>query len=299
MKAIPLIVHVVYNTPEQNISDAQIQSQLTVLNQDFARTNPDASQTPSAFAPVAAGTGIQFCLVKTLRVQTSEKLFSDNNRVKFCKTGGSDSIDTTKYMNVWVCPLGEKLLGYAEFPNTKVSNTYGVVINYEAFGTIGTVRAPYDKGRTLTHEMGHCLSTFHIFDESNTTICKKTDHCPDIPAQSKATSGCPTFPKTDNCSLNPPGIMFMNFMDYTDDVCMNMFSKDQANRMNATLSIAPYNTLGNAGCAPLTTTIDCKDSKVVPGNTQLLDSGLFTMNNLLIAAVLFWILYTIFKSDKS
>lgn len=297
MKTIPLVIHVVYNTPEENISDAQVQSQLGVLNSDFARTNADASQTPSAFASVAAGTGIQFCLVKTLRVKTNKKSFSDNNEVKFCKTGGSDALDTTKYMNVWVCNLGEKLLGYAEFPNTKVSNTYGVVVNYGAFGTTGTARSPYDKGRTLTHEMGHCLSTHHIFGDSPIS-CKKTDHCPDIPAQTQSTSGCPSFPKTDFCSMNPPGIMFMNFMDYTDDACMNMFSQDQANRMNATLNIAPYNTLGSTGCAPVMQVIDCKDSKVVPKGSELPGSGLLTMKNILIAIVLFLIVYGIFKTES-
>lgn len=300
MKTIPIVVHVVWNTPEQNISDAQIQSQINVLNQDFSRTNPDASRTPSAFAQVASDTGIRFCLVKIIRIKTNTTLFSDTNAVKFCHSGGSDALDTTKYMNVWVCNLGERLLGYGEFPNTKVSQTYGVVVNYGAFGTIGTARAPYDKGRTLTHEISHCLSIYHVFHEpTDSTSCKKTDHCADIPAQSHASSGCPVFPKTDDCSLNPPGIMFMNYMDYTDDSCMNMFTKDQAARMNATLNISPYNTLGLARCNPIIQTISCDASKVVPNSTQLISNSIFTFKNIVIAILVMVIIYGIFRSTQT
>lgn len=257
MKTIPVVIHVVYNTPEQNISEEQIKSQITILNQDFSRTNKDKNQTPSPFLPSAANTGIQFCLVKVIRTQTNVTEFNDNDDVKSCSTGGSAALDTTKYMNVWVCPLGNRLLGYAEFPETSISPTYGVVINYACFGNLGTARKPYNLGRTLTHEMAHCLGIYHIFSESNTDSCAKTDHCYDIPSQSSPSAGCPRFPKMDDCSMTAPGTMFMNYMDYSNDACMNIFTKDQARRMNAVLNIAPYKNLGSGDCKALTEKYDC------------------------------------------
>lgn len=258
MKTIPIVVHVVYNTPEQNISEAQIKSQIEVLNQDFSRTNPDKVNTPKAFLPVAADIGIRFCLVKVIRVRTDVTEFNDNDDVKSCSTGGSAALDTTKYMNVWVCPLGDRLLGYAEFPNTAVSPTYGVVVNYACFGKGGTTRGPYNLGRTLTHEISHCLGVYHVFSEAGANSCAKTDHCADIPSQNSPTMGCPVFPKLDDCSMNSPGIMFMNYMDYSNDACMNIFTKDQAKRMNAVLNIAPYKNLGNADCRPLVLDYNCE-----------------------------------------
>ena len=281
MKTIPLVIHVVYNTDKQNVSDAQIQSQIKVLNQDFSRTNPDAVQTPSAFVGTASNTGIQFCVVKIIRKKTSVTEFNDDNAVKFCHSDGSDSLDVTKYMNVWVCNLGGRLLGYGEFPNTRPSNTYGVVVNYGAFGTTGTARSPYNRGRTLTHEIAHSLNVHHIFEEGvPLTSCSKTDKCYDIPTQSKPNHGCPSFPKTDDCSLNPPGVMFMNFMDYVDDACMNIFTKDQSARMNAVLSIAPYNKLSLTGCAPNKDEITCNS----PSTKRV--SSLFTLRNIIIGVVI-------------
>ncbi len=284
MKTIPLVIHIVYNPEIENISDDQIASQIVSLNQDFSRTNPDKSQTPSAFTPVAADTGIRFCHVKTIRKKTMHTQFSDNDDVKAAISGGSDPLDTSKYMNVWVCNLGNRLLGYAEAPNTQKSNTYGVVINYGAFGNTGTARSPYNKGRTLTHEISHCLGVLHTFSESqNTSSCVKTDHCADIPAQSTPSHGCPNFPRLDNCSITTPGVMFMNYMDYSDDSCMNMFSLDQAKRMNAVLNISPYNTLAITGC-----------DKVPDGPIKtIIKSKIMTIRNKLIILIIISILIII------
>jgi hypothetical protein len=185
-------------------------------------------------------------------------------------------------MNIWVCNLGRGLLGYAELPNTNASKTYGVVMNYEAFGNTGTARSPYNKGRTLTHEIAHCLNVRHIFEEGvPATQCSKTDYCLDIPTQKNKNFGCPSFPRTEDCAMNPPGVMFMNFMDYVDDGCMNIFTKDQSARMNATLSIAPYDKLAVTGCAQNTSGV-CKAAEV-PGS-----SGKFNLednlSSILIAA---------------
>lgn len=290
MITIPLVVHVVYNTPEQNISDAQIKSQIDVLNQDYNRKNPDASQTPAAFTPVAGEAGIQFCLVKTTRTQTSIQSFTDNNQVKFTSSGGIDAYDVTKYFNVWVCYLADTLLGYAEFPTSTPSPTYGVVITYRAFGTTGTAAAPYNKGRTLTHELAHALGVHHVFDESK-DACVKTDFCADIPSQSAPTGGCPPFPKTDNCSLNDPGIMFMNFMDYSDDSCMNIFTQDQVKRMNAVLGMAPYNNLALTGCNAPPSGPENTVNNVSLLNQLRNGTGIFTVKNWIIFIIILFLLW--------
>jgi len=142
---IPVVVHLLWKTAAQNITDQQIQSQITVLNQDFGRTNPDASNTPAAFVPVAANTTIQFCLAQRdpnglattgiERFNTSVTSWSANDNMKHTATGGLNAWDPTRYLNIWVCNLGGGLLGYGEFPTSTVSQTFGVVILYSAFGS--------------------------------------------------------------------------------------------------------------------------------------------------------------------
>lgn len=278
-KTVPLVLHILYNTPVENISDAQIASQIKSLNEDFSRTNSDKSQTPDAFKSVAVDTGIKFCLVKTIRKKTGVAVFDKDDAMKSDSTGGSSPLDVTKYLNVWVCNLGDRLLGYGEIPNTQASPTYGVVVNFGAFGTIGTARAPYNKGRTLTHELAHSLGVLHTFSES-TISCTKTDHCPDIPSQSSPSSGCPSFPKLDNCAAKAPGVMFMNYMDYSNDSCMNVFTSDQAKRMNAVLSIAPYKGLSETGCTKLDSVGE------PPIDNEPINQTPKTMNNQTIAIVI-------------
>jgi hypothetical protein len=259
---LPVVIHVVYNSPSSNISMTQALSQITVLNEDFGRTNADTVNTPAAFQPVAANTGIQFCLAQrdpngnpTTGVeyrQTTVPSFTANDAVKFYAQGGLDIWDPTRYLNIWVCDFGSSgLLGYGEFPTGSPTNTYGVVIQYDAFGNTGTVSAPYNLGRTTTHEFSHCFNLYHIWgDDGN--ACTGSDLCADTPNQAGSTFGCFTFPHTDACSPTSPGIMFMNYMDYTDDACLNMFTQNQSTRMNAVLSVTPYNALSASnGCVPV------------------------------------------------
>lgn len=258
---IPVVVHVVYNTAAQNISNVQILSQIAVLNQDFGRTNPDTTNTPAAFKPISANTNIQFCLAQRdpsnapstgiERRSTTITSFTTDDKVKFYSQGGLDIWDPTRFLNIWVCNMGGGLLGYGEFPTGSVSSTYGVVVQYNAFGNTGTVSAPFNLGRTTTHEFSHCFDLYHIWGDDG-TACTGTDLCADTPNQAGATTGCFTFPKTDACSPASPGIMFMNYMDYSDDNCMNMFTNNQSTRMNNILNIAPYNTLKTSnGCTPV------------------------------------------------
>ena len=239
---IPVVVHVVYKTSAQNISDAQIQSQIDVLNEDFRRKNGDASTVPAPFAPLTADARIEFQLATTdpggnptngiTRTSTATTAFSDDDAVKSSATGGHDAWPADKYLNIWVCPLAGGLLGYAQFPGGPAA-TDGVVIRHSAFGTMGTAAAPFNLGRTTTHEIGHWLNLRHIWGDDGTG-CSGSDFVADTPNQGGPNYGTPTFPKV-SCGNGPNGDMFMNYMDYVDDTAMVMFSTGQVTRMQATL----------------------------------------------------------------
>jgi hypothetical protein len=234
---IPVVVHVVYNTTAQNISDAQIRSQIDVLNEDFRRLNADRTNTPSAFGTTAADAEITFCLAGKdpngatttgiIRKSTTVTSFSDNDGVKYSSSGGDNAWPSSSYLNLWVCNLGGGLLGYAQFPGGPAA-TDGVVILYSSFGRGYSTTAPYDKGRTATHEVGHWLNLRHIWGDA---ACG-SDLVTDTPTQQTSNYGCPAYPHR-TCSNTSSGDEFMNYMDYTDDGCMNMFSLGQKSRMQA------------------------------------------------------------------
>ena len=254
---IPVVVHVVYNTTAENISDAQIQSQITVLNQDFRRLNADVANTPSAFSSLVGDANIEFCLATTdpngnptngvLRVPTTATSFGTNNTVKSSTSGGSNAWNASRYLNMWVCDISGSILGYAQFPGGSAS-TDGVVIDYQYFGTIGTATAPFNKGRTATHEVGHWLNLRHIWGDDGTG-CTGSDQVTDTPNAAGSNVGCPAFPRV-TCSNGPNGDMFMNYMDYTDDACMYMFSNGQVSRMQALFATggARASLLTSNGC---------------------------------------------------
>lgn len=235
---IPVVVHVVYNTPGQNISDAQILSQLTALNNDFSNSNSDKINRPQVFNNAAADVRIRFCLAQVgpdgkatkgiIRTSTSVALFTADDAVKNKMRGGDDAWDCKKYLNIWVCNLGGRTLGYASLPGGP-AEVDGVVIGFDVFGTTGNLRPQFNKGRTLTHEVGHWLGVKHVWGD---TECGD-DGVEDTPPQRTYNFGCPSFPHLSDCSANPDGDMFMNFMDFTDDACMNMFTIEQKKRMRA------------------------------------------------------------------
>ncbi len=266
---IPVIVHVVYNTAAQNISDAQCQSQIDVLNQDFRRQNPDVAQVPAVWQAITADCRIEFQLATTdpsgnptngvTRTPTSVTAFGTNDAVKSAATGGADAWPADRYLNIWVCQLQGGLLGYAQFPGGSAT-TDGVVITHTGFGTTGTAAAPFDRGRTATHEIGHWLNLFHIWGDDGTG-CSGSDFVADTPNQAGPNFNCPAFPHV-TCNNGPDGDMFMNYMDYTDDACMFMFTNGQLVRIDATLDgprssfttitspVWHYNDLTNAAGAP-------------------------------------------------
>lgn len=258
---IPVVIHVIHNgEPEgngSNISDEQILSQIAVLNEDYKRLNVDAANTPSEFLPVAGSLDIEFVMAKRtpeglatngiVRVQGSQTSWSINDNYELKSQSYWPAED---YMNIWVTNLGSSYVGYAQFPVSTLpglensSNnrlTDGVVIDHTAFGTIDAgnfdLDPQYNKGRTATHEIAHFLGLRHIWgdDEDESDKCAGTDYVDDTPNQQISTSGCPTTPRT-SCNSNS---MYMNYLDYTNDACMNIFTLGQVNRMVVVLENSP------------------------------------------------------------
>src|SRR3954454_14926119 len=243
VRTIPVVVHVVYKTAKQNISDAQVKSQIDILNDNYRKMNADASSVPAVFQPLHADCNIQFKLATKdifgqkssgiTRTKTTKSSFSYNDGVKASASGGADPWPARRYLNIWACTLGGGLLGYAQFPGGPAA-TDGVVIMDTAFGDTGTATDPFDLGRTATHEVGHWLNLFHIWRDDGTG-CKGSDHCADTPNQASENYGKPTFPHI-SCKNGPNGDMFMDYLDYVDDDSMLMFTAGQAMRMNAALN---------------------------------------------------------------
>jgi hypothetical protein len=165
-------------------------------------------------------------------VQTTRDSFGTGDSVKTKAGGGTPPWATDRYLNLWVCNLGEGLLGYAQFPGGP-ARTDGVVILYTAFGTKGAAADPFNLGRTATHEVGHYLNLRHIWADSND--CSGSDQVSDTPRAQMPNYGKPDFPHI-SCNNGPNGDMFMDYMDYVDDAAMFMFTQGQAARMNATLA---------------------------------------------------------------
>jgi Pregnancy-associated plasma protein-A len=256
---IPVVVHVIHNNEPigtgVNISDEQINSQIKVLNDDFNRLNADKVNTFSVFQSVAGSFDIQFVLAKQdpdglasngiVRVKGPKATWNYANDNAFLKS--QSYWPAEQYLNIWVTALTAGDLGFAQLPTSTLLSgledssperlTDGIVINYREFGTKDAgsfdLAPRYSKGRTLTHEMGHFFGLRHIWGDGSD--CTSTDYVDDTPTQSKFTSGCITSPQSD-CSTTK---MSQNFLDYTDDACMNLFTQGQVNRMNTVIQNSP------------------------------------------------------------
>ncbi len=239
---VPVVIHLLYKTAQQNISDAQIKSQLDALNKDYRMLNADNANIPAAFKNLAADTRIMFCLAQVdpaghstkgiVRKYTGKDYFIGDDAMKFSAAGGDNAWDSKKYLNIWVCNLFGRVLGYSTTPGTPADKD-GVVINWDVFGTTGNLRYPFNKGRTATHEIGHWLGLMHLWGDAS---CG-SDGIYDTPSQQSYNFGCPTFPSATACSPNANGDLFMNYMDFTDDACMNMFTQGQKKKMRSFFAI--------------------------------------------------------------
>ncbi|MDZ4846906.1 MAG: M43 family zinc metalloprotease [Chitinophagales bacterium] len=255
---IPVIVHVIHDGDAvgsgQNISEAQVLSQIDVLNEDFRRLNADAVNTPATFLPVAADIEIEFCPAVVdpngmllaepgiHRVHAGQATWASSADIDI-NLKPSTIWDPTRYFNIWTVDFGSgsTLLGYAQFPEgsglagmptgAQSANTDGIVCRYNAFGRVGNVNSPYDLGRTATHEAGHWLGLRHIWGDGD---CSVDDYCTDTPESDASNNGCQTgYVSCGNVN------MVQNYMDYSNDACMNIFTSCQKTRMRTVLQNSP------------------------------------------------------------
>ncbi|WP_310560369.1 T9SS type A sorting domain-containing protein [Flavobacterium sp.] len=265
---IPVVVHVIYDGQPigtaPNITDAQVESQITVLNQDYSRLLGSPGYNTN---PVGANTEIQFVLAKQ---DPKGNPTNGIDRVSLCQPSWSDVDidaivkpatiwDSSLYMNMWSINFTDtSLLGYAQFPDASgldgldpsggAADTDGVVSNYNVFGSItyddGTflLDTTYNKGRTMSHEVGHWLGLKHIWGDgtgdeaANSPDCTASDFCADTPQAGWEHYSCGTF---DTCPSDPGNDMPENYMDYTEDACMNIFTQNQKDRIRTIIDYAP------------------------------------------------------------
>lgn len=258
--SIPVVVHIIHNGDAlgtgENITDAQVRSQIKVLNQDYRKMMGTRGYNNNV---VGADTEIEFCLAA---VDPSGNMTNGINRREFSNTSFTQTEvntivkpatqwDPTKYLNIWVVRFTDNtLLGYAQFPsasglsglssNGGEATTDGVVIVYQAFGSAddndGTfiLNNTYKYGRTTTHEVGHWLGLRHTWGDGD---CSVDDYCNDTPISGEANYDCPA--SKDTCPASPGVDMIENYMDYTKDACMNIFTNDQKIRMLTVLENSP------------------------------------------------------------
>ncbi len=280
---IPVVFHVLHFGESvgtgTNISVAKIQSQIDVLNEDFRRLNEDAEDTRTIFEDIVADVEIEFCLATKdpdglatsgiTRTETSESshwigvdLTEGTNTAKFDETGGKDAWPTDQYLNIWtvnsLCDEFDgdvdcSILGYAQFPGGPAA-TDGLVLVYDATGTVSPLIPGYTKGRTATHEVGHWLNLRHVWGDGE---CLVDDFVDDTPRSNTSSFGCNLTKNTctdevgywGDAGINPPD-MVENYMDYSDDDCSNAFTNGQKQRMRALFSPgnARYSLLSSTGC---------------------------------------------------
>jgi hypothetical protein len=227
---IPVVFNVLYRTNAENLSLSRLQSQIDVLNQDFNARNSDFNN-PTPYASVKANVGITFVLDKVVRKATTRTSWIDDDSMKRNSRGGIAATSPTTKLNYWVCNLGPELLGYAQFPGGPAS-TDGVVCHTNFTGVSGSENAPFNLGRTATHEVGHWMNLRHIWGDR---FCG-SDVVSDTPVHDSPNRGVPAAGLRSTCTGTPLE-MFMNYMDYTDDRGMFMFSNGQKSRMNAVFAV--------------------------------------------------------------
>ena len=224
---IPVVFNVLYRTSAENISLAQLQSQIDVLNKDFNAANSDYNTANNPYSSVRANVGISFVLDQVIRKSTTKSSWGTNDVMKNAKRGGIAATSPTTKLNIWVCTIGGGILGYAQFPGGS-SSTDGVVLDSKYTGDTGTATYPFNLGRTATHEVGHWMNLRHIWGDAT---CGN-DQVADTPVHNTANYGVPAEGHRSTCTGTPLE-MYMNYMDYTDDRGMYMFSLGQKSRMDA------------------------------------------------------------------
>lgn len=294
---IPVVVHIVLSNPNI-VTDADIAWQINKMNIDFAGQNPDSVKA-LAFAPLFGHSEIQFCLAQRDpqgnpttgidRVTSARGWNQTNfNELKHASNCGADSWDPAKYLNIWVAESEDGTLGVATFPTTGVAAEQGVVIAHESFGNNAAYVSPnFNLGRTAVHEIGHYFFGRHIWGDGGgcnsdfPTVAGLTGSwTDDTPTQSGPTSGCPTGTRDAGCgSPNPPGRMYQNYMDYTNDQCYCMFTKNQVLRMETALELFRASLMSSDGCTAPTPVAN--DAAIIAILSPFAGNGCAPSNNAL------------------
>ncbi|TDE15714.1 T9SS type A sorting domain-containing protein [Dyadobacter psychrotolerans] len=280
---IPVVFHVVLSR-QSLVTDAQIRAQLDTINQDYAGLNGSASKIPSYFQSLFGKSGIKFALAQRtpndepatgiVRYSTTRSSFDyTTDYVKHVSTGGAESWDTDKYLNIWICDLSGSTLGYATFPDDGNKAEQGVAIDYGSLPGGSTTN--YNYGKTLTHELGHFFNLYHIWGDDNGS-CSGTDQIADTPNQGNSTSSLHTGVLTDNCTTTSPGIMYQNYMDYTPDAGLFMFTTLQVARMEAAFTTYRSILASSNGATPVNLKNRDAYTKAILSPSQRLCSANFT-----------------------
>ncbi len=222
VKTINVFFHVIYHSPATNISNGVLQDQINVLNEDFRKLN---SNVPERWADRAVDTHVGFAwnINDVNRIFSPISSWPPDDSMKYSSEGGSDAVSTDSFLNIWICSLGGGLLGFAYYPGTAPPGADGVVItNLSLPGG----QAPFNLGRTATHEVGHYLNLIHIWGDGGCTV---DDGVGDTPESDGPSYGCNL--SRDSCPGSPDPDMVENYMDYSDDACMGLFTSGQAARM--------------------------------------------------------------------
>ncbi|MGB1207423.1 MAG: PKD domain-containing protein, partial [Chitinophagales bacterium] len=302
IRVMPIIFHVIHGAgtnvgTAENISQAQIQSQVDVLNEDFRRITGTPGFNND---PVGADTEIQFCLAT---VDQYGNCLAEPGIMRWDDWGagpfpalpnnGPDPIqddikpctiqDPERFLNYWVIDMEGGTLGYAQFPELSeldglsmsggAANTDGVVIGPTFTGRVGNLSAPYDEGRTATHEIGHWLGLRHIWGDGDCTV---DDFCADTPNSDASNGGCPTHV---SCGTTD---MVENYMDYTNDACMNIFTIDQKARIDAVLAMSsrrPYSSSAVDPPAIADAPVECNPNPLPAAAFQINGETLNARNN--------------------
>lgn len=220
---IPVVINILED-PNHPVTQAHIDSQIDILNEDYNNNNSNTANVPTEFADLVVDADISFVLADVVRKPSTKSTWGTNDAMKSSSQGGIDATDPSTHLNIWVCEIGGGILGYAQFPGGSLA-TDGVVIGSDYFGE-NEAGGEYGHGRTATHEVGHWLNLRHIWGDGR---CRQDDFVDDTPSSDRANYGCPTYP-TYHCKSND---MTMNYMDYTNDNCMYMFTPGQNDRMRA------------------------------------------------------------------
>ena len=254
---IPVVFHVVLTNPAA-VTNAQLQAQLDTLNATFSGTVSYLNQVPTYFKSLFGNSGIQFCLAQRTpdgesttgieRITTTKTSFSNlDDAVKYVSSGGADVWNPDNYFNIWICRLSNNILGYSTFPQDGEETAQGVVVDYRTLP--GGSFTDYNSGKSATHETGHYFNLYHIWGDDD-GACTGTDYVDDTPNQADATTGCYTGIKTDNCTQTGNGILYQDYMDYSSDNCMTLFTAGQVTRMESALLLYRSSLLRSDGCQP-------------------------------------------------